>query len=173
VNDKMCAPVNIRSADATDAEALHGMVVALAKFTGHEHRVSSTVEDFRRLGFAEPPAFQSLIAEQNGTAVGLCLFFYQFSSWRGRLGIYIQDLYVDPAQRGSGLGRRLVAETVRYGKQQGADHLRLSVDVENAPAQGFYQGLGMVRRDDEYIFQLAEQAFESLAAEGVNLTGGR
>jgi ribosomal protein S18 acetylase RimI-like enzyme len=165
VNEKSCARVAIRLADYADAEVLHRMVVDLAKSTGHEHRVTATVEDFRRLGFAEPPAFQSLIAEQNGTAIGLCLFFYQFSSWRGRLGIYIQDLYVDAAQRGSGLGRRLVTDAVAYGKQQGADHLRLSVDVENVRAQGFYQGIGMLRRGDETIFQLADQAFENLSVD--------
>ncbi len=157
--------VKIRVALRSDAADLHGMVVALAKTTGHEHKVRSTVEDFLHNGFDEPRAFEALIAEQDGIAVGLCLFFYNYSSWRGKLGVYIQDLYVDSSQRGTGLGRRLVVETVRVGKRRGADHLRLSVDSENVDAHAFYEHIGMSKRGDEFIFQAADQAFEKLARD--------
>lgn len=157
--------VKIRVALRSDAADLHGMVKALAKTTGLEHKISSSAKDFLYHGFEESRAFEALIAEQDGKPVGLCLFFYTFSSWRGKLGVYIQDLYVDESQRGTGLGRRLVVETVRCGKQQGADHLRLSVDSENVGAHAFYEHIGMSRRDDEFIFQAADQAFENLARD--------
>ena len=161
----MAAPVTIRLATRADAGLLHGLVVALAKTTGHEHKVTSTAEDFLHHGFDEPRVFEGLIAEQDGKAVGLCLFFYNYSSWRGKLGVYIQDLYVDSSQRGTGLGRRLVVKTVRCGKRRGADHLRLSVDSENVDAHAFYEHIGMSKRGDEFIFQAADQAFQNLTRD--------
>lgn len=159
----MKTPAKIRIALRSDAALLHSMVLGLARSTGHEHKVTSTVDDFFYHGFEEPRAFEGLIAEQAGKAVGLCLLFYDFSSWRGKLGVYIQDLYVHPSQRGTGLGRRLMVEAARRGRARGADHMRLSVDSENETAHAFYEHIGMTRRRDEYIFQAADQAFQDLA----------
>ena len=159
----MTQAVHIRRATREDAATLHALVVALADMTGHRAKVTSTLEDFEHHGFDEPVAFEGLIAEEDGKPVGLCLFFYNFSSWRGRLGVYIQDIYVAESQRGTGLGKRLVAETVRRGKERGADHLRLSVDFENSGAHRFYEHIGMWRRDDEDIYQADGEAFETLA----------
>ncbi|HEX2138542.1 MAG TPA: GNAT family N-acetyltransferase, partial [Woeseiaceae bacterium] len=136
------AAVAIRVATADDAENLHGMLLELARDTGLPEKIRSKPDDLRRLGFRERPAFHALIAERQDKPLGLSLFFYNFSSWRGELGVYVQDLYVAEDARGTGLGRRLVEETVRLGRLQGATHLRLSVDRGNEAAQRFYRGLG-------------------------------
>ena len=159
----MTQGVHIRRAKREDAATLHALVVALADTTGHAAKVTSTAEDFARHGFDEPIAFEGLIAEENGKSVGLWLFFYNCSGWRGRLGVYIQDIYVADSQRGTGLGKRLVAKTVRRAMERGADHLRLSVDFENNGAHRFYEHIGMWRRDDEYIYQADGEAFDALA----------
>ena len=141
------------------------MIVALARATGLRRKVTSKPASFRRHGSGDRPAFQAFIAEREGTPVGMCLFFYSFSSWRGELGVYVQDLFVAEAGRGTGLGRRLVAETARFAKARGAKYLRLSVARENEAAQGFYRSIGLSECEDECIFQAEGRAFERLTRE--------
>jgi len=156
--------LSIRLAGVEDAEIVHTMIYALAELLGHERKVVSTVEDLIEHGFSRQAAFEVLLAERGGEAMGICLFFYSFSTWRGALGVYIQDLYVSEEARGTGLGRRLVGETCRIAAAQGANHLRLVVDTNNSGAQAFYETLGMKVRDDELIYQASGDAFLALAA---------
>ena len=157
------ADIIIRDANSRDAETIAKLVARLADSTGQTDKQSSTAADFERHGFGARPAFRALIAEQAGKAVGLALWFYNFSSWRGDLGVYLQDIYVDSRLRGSGLGRRLLAETARLALQDGASHLRLSVASSNKAAQDFYRHLGFTAREDERIYQIADLAFTGLA----------
>ena len=138
------------------------MVIGLAKATGLREKVTSRPEDFRRFGSRGQPAFQALIAELGGEPVGLSLFFYSFSSWRGELGVYVQDLYVSERVRGTGLGRRLIAETARLAKKRGATYLRLSVARDNTAAQAFYRSIGLSSSEEECIYQAIGPAFEQL-----------
>lgn len=153
----------IREATEDDVDDIHALVVELAVATGMQHKVSATRDDFLEHGFSNPPAFHALIARQAGQAVGLSLYFYDFSTWLGRLGIYIQDLVVSEAARGSGIGEQLVAATVRAGQKRGATHLRLSVDRHNEGAIRFYRRIGMDASGDERIFHAHGQAFRQLA----------
>jgi ribosomal protein S18 acetylase RimI-like enzyme len=138
------------------------MIIGLAKATGLREKVTSKPEDFRRFGSRGQPAFQALIAELDGEPVGMSLFFYSFSSWRGELGVYVQDLYVSGKLRGTGLGRRLIAETARLAKKRGATYLRLSVGKANTAAQAFYRSLGLTLSDEECIYQAIGLAFDNL-----------
>jgi GNAT superfamily N-acetyltransferase len=156
--------VTIRAATRADADAMAQMVHALAAVNGEIAKVSSRAEDFAMHGFSDPPLFRALIAEQNGAAVGLSLWFCSFSSYRGDLGVYVQDLYVDDALRGTGLGRRLLEATAQAAQASGATHLRLSVANANSGARAFYRRLGLTYRDDECIYQIANNAFAGLAA---------
>ncbi len=155
--------VAIRIARHTDAPTLHALVLELAESSGELDKFTSVTEDFVQHGFANQPAFESLIAEQDGEAIGLSLFFYNFSSWQGTLGVYIQDLYVKPSHRSLGLGRQLIIETANLARQRGADHLRLSVDSGNKNAQQFYQHLGLTWREQEQLYQADGTAFTNLA----------
>lgn len=154
---------NIRRATRKDVDAIHELVVELAVATGMQHKVKSTSADFLAHGFGADPHFHALVAEKNGRIIGLCLYFYEFSTWLGRPGIYIQDLVVRSEVRSAGLGRQLVAETVRVAQQKGATHLRLSVDANNEGAIRFYQKLGMKSSSDERIFHAHGAAFRNLA----------
>lgn len=142
------------------------MIVALAKATGLREKVTSKPGDFRRFGSRGQPAFQALIAELGGEAVGLSLFFYSFSSWRGELGVYVQDLYVSNDVRGTGLGRRLIRETARLAAKRGVTYLRLSVARGNTAAQAFYRSIGLSLSDDECIYQAIGADFEQLTRKG-------
>jgi ribosomal protein S18 acetylase RimI-like enzyme len=156
--------IRIRLATADDASGIHGMIVELARATGLRQEVTSKPEHFLRHGAGERPAFEAYVAERDGKALGLCLFFYSFSSWRGELGVYVQDLYVSDEARGTGLGRRLIAETVRHATERGATYLRLSVARENAAAQQFYSRIGMSESGEECIYQATGPDFRRLAA---------
>jgi len=96
--------VVIRRAEATDAQAVYELVVALAEARDAMDKMVSSVEDIVRDGFAADPAFEALIAEVGGKAVGLCLYFGSYSTWRGQRGIYVQDLIVTDRARGLGVG---------------------------------------------------------------------
>lgn len=166
MDSEQAETVIIRAAQAEDATVIHAMILALAEDVGSEMRVESTADDFLRLGFSSPELFKALIAERGGEAVGLCLYFYSFSSWMGRRGVYVQDLYVAPGQRGTGLGRKLVAETARIAAEQGATYLRLSVDRSNVSAQSFYSGIGMQPAQNEMIFKVSGKDFQALINKG-------
>ncbi len=154
--------VTLRPATADDADALHAMILALARELGAADNVSSSADDFRRFGFSEPPCFHGLIAERNHTAVGLCLYFFSFSTWRGMRGVYVQDIYVAESERGGALARRLIAETARRAAEQGAKYLRLSVDRKNLAAQKFYAKMGITYADRECIYMATGDRFEAL-----------
>lgn len=153
----------IRRAKTEDVDDIHELVAELAVATSMQHKVKSTAADFLAHGFGTDPHFHALVAESNGRIIGLCLYFYEFSTWLGTPGIYIQDLVVRREVRSSGLGRQLVAETVRVAQRAGATYLRLSVDVHNDGAIRFYQKLGMKSSDDERIFHAHGAAFRNLA----------
>lgn len=153
----------IRPAVAADVDDIHALIVHLAESTGHAEKITSTPADFLRSGFSEPVAFQALIAEHLDQVIGLSLFFYTFSSWRGELGVYVQDLVVAEPARGSGLGRQLIQETVRVALKRGATHLRLSVAAGNDRAAQFYDHLGLTPSDEERIFEADGPAFAQLA----------
>ncbi len=87
-------------------------------------KVASRVEDIRDRGFGADPAFEALIAERDGAPVGLCLFFESFSTWDGRRGVYVQDIYVSEAARGLGLGRRLLAEAAAVSRARGGSYTK-------------------------------------------------
>lgn len=151
--------VQIRPTTPEDAETINALLTDLAVTLGAAEAFHGSANDIRRHGFGERPGFHSLIAEAGTEAVGLALFFYTYSSWRGRLGVYVQDLHVVEAYRGSGLGRRLLAAAAKQGHTDGCTHLRLSVDPNNARAVAFYRRMGLKRKLDEAIHEAAGPAF--------------
>lgn len=158
--------VTLRLATADDAGALHEMILAMAREVGEPDSISSCADDFRRYGFSDPPCFYALIAERQEVAVGLCLYFFSFSTWRGTRGVYVQDIYVAPSERGSGLAQRLISETARRAGDQGAQFLRLSVDRKNRAARKFYAKLGLRHAAGECIYMAKGSGFEALKKPG-------
>jgi ribosomal protein S18 acetylase RimI-like enzyme len=153
----------IRPATEEDVPAIHRLLAQLADATGLADKFHSGEDDLRRFGFSPRPMFDALLAERDDTVVGLCLFFYTFSSWRGTAGVYVQDLVVDRDARTGGVGRTLLVETARHARGRGVTHLRLSVQSDNADAIEFYRRLGLEHAADEYIFEAEGDAFDRLA----------
>ncbi len=159
----------IRRATEADAGTIHALVLELAAAIGKTGKVASRVEDIREQGFGADPAFEALIAERDGVAVGLCLFFESFSTWDGRRGVYVQDIYVSEAARGLGLGRRLLAEAAAISRARGGSYLRLSVEADNHKAQAFYQRIGLTWSRGERVYQVRGDDFAALAQDAAGL----
>ena len=160
----MSVEPTIRLAQAADAKVIHALVESLAQDLGQQHKFASQVADFLKFGFSDPPHFEALLAEQGGAAIGLSLFFYNFSTWRGELGVYVQDLVVDRGARTHGIGRDLLRATARHAQAHGATHLRLSVERDNAEAISFYERIGLEESCGESIFEAADESFRNLAS---------
>ena len=158
----------LRSATAADAADIARLLRGLNEHLGQPSVRGMSAAEVVAYGFGERPAFEAILAVRgDGRAVGLALSFFTFSTWRGRPGVYVQDLYVEPAARGAGLGRRLLAAAAAAGAAaRGCDHLRLTVAAANVGAQAFYRRLGLEPADADLVYHLDGAAFDALSAAG-------
>jgi len=157
--------LTIRDATIADAPAIQDAVLGIADALGDRDKVTSTIDDVRRHGFGDAPAFKALIAEVDGATAGVCVYFPSFSTWYGRPGVYVQDLYVRPAYRQHGIAEKLMRRLGRDAKRAGGTYIRLSVDIENVSAQRFYEKIGMKWSKAERIYVARHADFAALAAD--------
>ena len=144
----------VRAAGPEDAGLILELVRELAAFEREPDAVAATAEDFRRELASDHPAFGCLIAELDGRPAGFALFFHNFSTWTGRRGIYLEDLFVRDSARGRGVGRRLIVELARLAVERGCARLDLWVLHWN-PVRRFYEDLGL-RWMEEWLPYRAE-----------------
>jgi GNAT superfamily N-acetyltransferase len=158
----------IRWATENDAALIVHFIRALAIYEKEpvEH-VHITEADVLRDGFAEPRRFEVLIAEVDGNPVGFTLFFPRYSTWQGRHGLYIEDIFVEESARGTGLGRKLIAAVAKIAKARGAARIDLSVLKWN-PARNFYHRLGFDHAEPWMSYRLGESHFAALADEAAD-----
>jgi GNAT superfamily N-acetyltransferase len=153
----------IRPARPQDVPAIHRLIRELADYEKSLDQVTATQDDLRRSLFAGQPALFAHVAEHDGAVAGFALWFLNYSTWVGQHGIYLEDLYVTPATRGTGLGRALIAELARICVQRGYGRLEWMVLDWNEPARGFYRSLGAVAMDEWTGHRLAGPALHALA----------
>ena len=158
--------ITIRPAVSDDAQIIHAALEKMAADMGAGEKFVSTVEDVRGFGFGDAPAFEVLVAEVDGAFAGLCLTFPSFSTWMGKPGLYVQDLFVADIFRGRRIGERLLRATAQRGHARGAAYMRLSVDVDNVRAQAVYDRLGIRYSRSEQIHMIKGADFDALAGEG-------
>lgn len=153
----------IRSATADDIGSIERLLRGLAESLGDPQPFSVDTNALRRYGFGEHRLYQALIAESAGESVGLCIFFPEFSTWRCKPGLYVQDLFVERSQRGNGVGRALLVDAMRRANTAWeAAYLRLAVHMLNRDALQFYQRLGFDADPDNRVMMLTGAHFESL-----------
>ena len=148
--------ITIRRALRQDAALVHRLLKELAIALGKGDVMTSTSADIERFGFGDDPRFEALLAFDGQEAVGLALYFFEFSTWRGRPGVYVQDMYVAPAMRGRGLGRDLMEAVIRRSRERGGRYVKLSVYDRNEQAVGFYRSLGFEVSDEEQVLALRD-----------------
>jgi GNAT superfamily N-acetyltransferase len=157
--------ITIRAAQPGDAALILELIRALAEYEKLSHEVVATVEALDAHLFGERPYAEALIAEFDGTAVGFALYFHNYSTFLGRPGIYLEDLFVQPEQRGRGIGRRLLAQLAQIALARDCGRLEWAVLDWNAPAIAFYRSLG-ARQLNEWIGnRVTGEALRALALQ--------
>jgi GNAT superfamily N-acetyltransferase len=146
--------ISIRRATVEDIAVIHALLGELEKTLGATSKVKRKPGDLRRFGFSETPCFETLIAWNGADAVGLVLFFKEFSSWKGAAGVYVLDLYVSAAMRGAGLGSKLMKAVYERARSWGASYCKLAVQDDNETAIAFYQRQGFRMVENEHFFIL-------------------
>jgi GNAT superfamily N-acetyltransferase len=154
----------IRPARPGDIGVIHGLIRDLAAYEQGLDQMAATEDDLRAALLASQPSLFAHVAEAGGEVVGFALWFISYSTWTGRHGIYLEDLYVTPDQRGHGHGRALLAELARICVQRGYQRLEWWVLDWNTPARGFYASLGAAAMDEWTVHRLTGPALAALAS---------
>jgi GNAT superfamily N-acetyltransferase len=156
--------IAIRFATEADCGLILEFVRELAAYENALHAVVATENDLRRYGFGPERHFEVLIASLCGEPVGFALFLPDFSTWRGRPGIFLEDLFVREAARGHGVGRALIARLASIALERDALALHFNVLTWN-PARGFYHRLGFTERDEWLAYGANAEVLRGLAEE--------
>lgn len=154
--------LRIRRAQPEDGATIADLVRALARYEKLEHEALATAEDFAR-DLADPGGPRALIAERGGAPCGFALYFFNYSTFLGRRGLYLEDLFVREEMRGQGVGKALLIELARLARDHGCGRMEWSVLDWNAPAIAFYKSLGSVAMDEWTVYRLDRAALEKLA----------
>jgi GNAT superfamily N-acetyltransferase len=156
----------IRAARPGEADLVLGFIRELAAYERLAHEVTATEAEIEAALFGRHPRAFCDIAERDGEPAGFALWFYNFSTFRGRHGIYLEDLFVRPEHRGQGIGRALLAHLARRCRAEGLARLEWWVLDWNEPALAFYRSLGAVPMDEWTVQRVTGDALARLAGEG-------
>jgi len=156
--------VSVREIRPDDVPAVVALVRELAEYEKAADEARMTEEQLRVALFGEAPKLFGHVAEVDGRVVGMAVWFLNFSTWRGTHGVYLEDLYVQPGHRGTGLGRELLRTLAGVCVEQGYSRLEWSVLDWNAPSIEFYKAAGAVPLDEWTVYRLTDDALRSFAA---------
>ena len=161
----------IRAATPADVGAMHALMYELAEFENLTHLFTGTAEGLADALFGTRPAAEALVAEDAGRIVGYALFFHNYSTFLSRRGLYLEDLYVQPSQRGTGLGTAMLRALAAIAVERGCARFEWTVLDWNTPAIGFYEKLGATVLPDWRVVRMTGDALEKLAAPGERVPG--
>ena len=156
----------IRPATESDVDTIFSLIKELADYERLTHEVVATENDIRRSLFGERPFAEALIGEYERTPISFALFFYNFSTFIGKPGIYLEDLYVKPEYRSKGFGRKMLAHIARLTIKRNCGRFEWSVLDWNRPAIRTYDKLNAKPMQDWILYRLTGKALAELAAEG-------
>ncbi len=159
----MQSSLNIRSARPGEESLLLDLIRELAVYERLEHAVEATPEMLAEALHGDDAVAECLLADWEGETVGFALFFRNFSTFVGRPGLYLEDLYVRPSHRGRGIGKALLLTLAGIARERGYGRMEWSVLDWNQPAIEFYRSLGAEPMDDWTVYRLDRQALSALA----------
>jgi len=155
--------LSIRNATAADAALILDFVRSLAEYQRMLGAVVATEAGLLRDGFGPDPKYRCVIAEWDNAPAGFAFFFYNYSSWRGQPGLYLEDLFVRPEMRGKGIGKALLKHLAEIAVRENCYGIRWTVLGWNEPALKFYRSLGAEMMDEWETMFLRGAALEELA----------
>ncbi len=153
----------IRPATSGDVPVILELIRALATYERAPNDVTATENGLVEVLFDEKPSAEVLLAFENETAVGFAVFFHNFSTWLGRPGLYLEDLFVRPEHRGKGCGRALLIYLAKIARERGCGRMEWAVLDWNKPAIEFYRKLGAKPLDEWTVFRLTRDGIAKLA----------
>ena len=155
--------IEIRKASAADASLILRFVTELAIYEKAEHEVLATEADILNSLFSGSSTAQDLICKVKGEPIGFAVYFYNYSTWLGKNGLYLEDLYVSPESRGTGAGKALLKHLAQIAIENDCGRFEWSVLDWNEPAIKFYQSIGAKPLDEWIGYRLAGEALEKFA----------
>ncbi len=159
----------IRAATPEDTACILTFVTELAVYEKAEHEVTASREDIYNSLFTDNPTAHALICIADNTPIGFAVYFYNYSTWLGKPGLYLEDLYVQPEHRGKGAGKALLHHLARIAVQNNCGRFEWSVLDWNEPAIQFYRSLGAKPQDEWTTYRLDSKGMAALAAEGTSI----
>ena len=158
--------LSIRRAEPADAALVYELVWALADYEKLRHEVDATPEEIAKALFAPEPRLYCDLAEWNGEAAGFAVWFLNFSTFRGRHGIYLEDVFVKPDFRGRGIGKALMRHLARTCVDNGYARFEWAVLDWNAPSIAFYQSIGAEIKGEWKVCRMSGPALAKFAGQG-------
>ena len=159
----MNTSTHIRTAGPEDIDAIHSMVCELAESERMSDQVIATAESTQAALFGADRCAEALVAEQGTDKVAVAIYFQNYSTFVGRPGLYLEDVYVRPAYRGQGIGKALLVELARIAEQRGCGRFEWCVLDWNTDAIDFYEQLGATVLPDWRIVRLDQRGIQALA----------
>lgn len=156
--------ITIRPAVADDAQLILDLIIELAIYEKAPHEVVTDVEGIRRTLFGEDASARALICAVDGRPAGYAVYFYSYSTWLGRNGIYLEDVYVSPGHRGKGAGKAMLKHLASLAVAGNCGRLEWSVLDWNTPAIEFYDALGAQPQSEWIRYRLTGEALQKLAS---------
>lgn len=160
--------ISVREATAADLDLIYELILALSDYEKLRHEVKANIVTLGHHLFGPNPMAEVLIAEADEDAVGFALFFHNFSTFEGRPGIYLEDLYVKPEARGLGAGRALLSRLAALAVHRDCARLEWAVLDWNEPAIAFYRSIGARPMDEWTVQRLDGDALQALAGQAAS-----
>lgn len=158
-------PLTIRPATRADAALILRFITELAIYERAEHEVKTDAAGIEASLFADDASASALICERDGQPIGYAVYFFNYSTWLGRNGLYLEDLYVTPEARGTGAGKALLKHLAQIAVSHGCGRFEWSVLDWNEPAIQFYESLGAKPQEEWTTYRLTGAALNALAEQ--------
>jgi GNAT superfamily N-acetyltransferase len=157
------AGIKIREANLNDVGLIHRFVRELAIYEKAEHEMLATEDDIRKSIFIDKSTVEALICERNGSVIGFAVYFLNYSTWLGKNGLYLEDLYITPAERGKGAGKILLKHLAKLAVNMGCGRFEWNVLDWNEPSIKFYESLGAVAQSEWIGYRMSGKALIDFA----------
>ena len=158
--------VIVRPATIADLPEVFRFIHALAEYEKAPQEVVLSIDDLKQSFFCENPQVHCLLSEESGVVTGIAIWHLNYSTWLGKHGLYLEDLFVDPNYRGAGHGKALLVRLAQICVEQGYPRFQWWVLDWNEPAIDFYKSFGAVAMDEWTVFRLSGDPLKKLAGEG-------